>query len=65
MIVGTTNLEEAIKDTVLIQECVPEKLEIKRVVWKLVDSIVSPGTIMSSSTSTFLPSTFSDHLNNK
>lgn len=62
---GSTNLKEAIKDALLVQECVPENLELKRKVWKGVDDIASPGTIFSSSTSTFLPSAFSDHLQHK
>lgn len=62
---GTTNLSEAVKDAILVQECVPENLELKRKVWKGVDDIASPSTILSTSTSTFLPSLISQHLKNK
>ncbi|XP_019873310.1 lambda-crystallin [Aethina tumida] len=62
---GTTKLEEAVRDAVLVQECVPENLELKRKVWKNVDDVATPNTIFSSSTSTFLPSLFSDHLKHK
>lgn len=62
---GTNKLEEAVKDALLVQECVPENLELKRKVWKNVDDVAGPNTIFSSSTSTFLPSLFSDHLKNK
>lgn len=62
---ASNKLEDAVKDAVLIQECVPELLELKRKVWKGVDDIAGPNTIFSSSTSTFLPSSFSDHLKNK
>ncbi|KAL1492597.1 hypothetical protein ABEB36_010836 [Hypothenemus hampei] len=62
---GTTNLEEAVKNALFVQECVPENLELKRKVWKGIDEIAGPNTIFSSSTSTFLPSTFSDHLTHK
>ncbi|XP_074038771.1 beta Hydroxy acid dehydrogenase 1 [Leptinotarsa decemlineata] len=65
LIEGTTNLQEAVKNASIIQECVPERLELKRKVWKQVDDVVSPNTILSSSTSTFLPSSLSDHLTNK
>jgi len=62
---GTTNLEDAVKNALFVQECVPENLELKRKVWKGVDEVASPDTIFSSSTSTFLPSTFSEHLTHK
>jgi len=62
---GTTNLADAVKDAVLVQECVPENLELKRKVWKGVDDISGPNTIFSSSTSTFMPSLFTDHLKNR
>ncbi|CAG9759863.1 unnamed protein product [Ceutorhynchus assimilis] len=62
---GTSNLEEAVKNALLVQECVPENLELKRKVWKAVDGVAGPNTIFSSSTSTFLPSTLSDHLTHK
>lgn len=62
---GTNDLKEAVKDAVLVQECVPENLELKRKVWKQVDDVAGPNTIFSSSTSTFMPSLFSDHLKNR
>jgi len=62
---GTTNLEDAVKNALFVQECVPENLELKRKVWKGVDDVAGSDTILSSSTSTFLPSTFSDHLTHK
>ncbi|KAG5890019.1 hypothetical protein JTB14_012641 [Gonioctena quinquepunctata] len=65
LIGATTNLQEAVENATIVQECVPERIDIKRRVWKQVDEIVSPNTILSSSTSTFLPSSMSDHLNNK
>jgi L-gulonate 3-dehydrogenase len=65
LIKGTTNLKEAVRDATIVQECVPEVLDLKRKVWKQVDDVVSASTILSSSTSTFMPSLFSDHLKNK
>lgn len=62
---GSTSLADAVKDAVLIQECVPEILELKKKVWKGVDDLAGPNTIFSSSTSTFVPSLFTGHLKNK
>ncbi|XP_060525396.1 lambda-crystallin homolog isoform X3 [Cylas formicarius] len=65
LIKGTTQLKEAVEDAVLIQECVPENLELKRKVWKGIDDIANPNSILSSSTSALLPSTFTDHLKHR
>lgn len=62
---GSTNLSEAVKDAVLVQECVPENLDLKKKVWKEVDDVAGDKTIFSSSTSTFLPSLFSEHLKHR
>jgi 3-hydroxyacyl-CoA dehydrogenase len=62
---GTQNLEEAIKGTTLVQECVPERLDLKRNVYQDVDKLMDESTILSSSTSTFLPSRLSDGLKHK
>lgn len=53
------------KDAVLVQECVPENLELKKKVWKGVDDVAGPETIFSSSTSTFMPSLFTEELKNR
>jgi hypothetical protein len=62
---GTQYLEEAIKGTTLVQECVPERLDLKRNVYQEVDKLMDESTILSSSTSTFLPSRLSDGLKHK
>ncbi|CAH1109442.1 unnamed protein product [Psylliodes chrysocephalus] len=65
LISGSTKLEDTVKNATIIQECVPENLELKIKVWKQVDAIAESTTILSSSTSTFVPSLFSKDLKNK
>lgn len=62
---GSTSLIETVSDAVLVQECVPENLDLKKKVWKSVDDVAGPNTIFSSSTSTFMPSTFSSELKHR
>jgi len=64
-VAGTHSLEEAIKGTTLVQECVPERMDLKRKAYQEVDKLMDEGTILSSSTSTFLPSRLSDGLKHK
>lgn len=61
---GTTDLKHLVKDAAFIQECVPEVLAIKQKLYKELDAIVGAETILSSSTSTFLPSILSKDMKN-
>jgi len=57
LISGCTKLEECVKDSVYIQECVPENLELKIKVWTGIDNLVTSATaILATSTSCILPS---------
>ncbi|XP_011201525.1 lambda-crystallin homolog [Bactrocera dorsalis] len=62
LISGTTDIKVLVKDAIFIQECIPERLDWKQALYKQLDEVVEEQTILSSSTSTFLPSLFSKDL---
>ncbi len=54
------------QDAVYIQECVPEKLELKKSVWTKIDNLVTDNnTIMASSTSCIVPSKISEEFEHR
>ncbi|XP_050523358.1 lambda-crystallin homolog [Daktulosphaira vitifoliae] len=65
LIKGVTTLEEVVKDAILIQECIPEIITLKQELLNHIDKIVGPQTIISSSTSTFLPSDLSGKIQHR
>lgn len=64
-ITGTTDIKELVKNAMFIQECVPENMDLKRKLYKQLDEIISDNTIVSSSTSTFMPSVLSEGMKRK
>lgn len=61
-ITDQNDLKEALKDVTYVQECTPERLEIKTAVFKDLDRILTEigndKAIIGSSTSTIMPAKF-------
>lgn len=65
-ITGTNDLKELVKNSIFIQECVPENLNVKRSVFKQLDDILdSDQIVLASSTGTFRPSQLSAEMKHK
>jgi L-gulonate 3-dehydrogenase len=62
---GCTDLSKALEGAFFLQECVPEVLDLKKKLYKQLDELVNDSIILSSSTSTFMPSTFSEDLKHR
>jgi L-gulonate 3-dehydrogenase len=58
----TPGLSEALKGASHVQENTPERREVKREVFSLIDGLAEPDAVIASSSSALLPSTFTDHL---
>jgi 3-hydroxyacyl-CoA dehydrogenase len=53
---------EALKGAIYAQESTPERVEIKREVYAMLDGLADPDTILASSTTALLPSSFTEDL---
>lgn len=62
LIGGTHTLESVVKNAFFLQECVPERIDLKHELYNKVDTLINDKTILSSSTSTFMPSVLSKDL---
>jgi 3-hydroxyacyl-CoA dehydrogenase len=61
-ITGTTDLADAIREVIWVQECVFEKVETKKEIFRALDEIAPGDAILASSTSTFPGSAFTADL---
>jgi L-gulonate 3-dehydrogenase len=59
---GTTDLADAVEEATWVQECVFEKIEIKKQVFAALDAKAPPETVLASSTSTFPGSAFTSEV---
>ena len=48
---GTTELSETVKEAQVVIECVPEEMDLKQEVFKELDKVCAPETILASNTS--------------
>ncbi len=55
-------VEEALKGALYAQESTPERVQIKREVYAMLDAAADPDTILASSTTALLPSAFTEGL---
>jgi L-gulonate 3-dehydrogenase len=55
-------VEEAVLKAVLVQECAPERLDLKRELFAVLDRLAPPEAILASATSALQPSSFAAEL---
>ncbi|KAL8570554.1 hypothetical protein ACOMHN_008911 [Nucella lapillus] len=65
LITEDTDLKTCVNGAFFVQECVPERLDIKRYLWSQVDPLVSDDVTLSTSTSALLPSAIAEGLRHK
>jgi hypothetical protein len=58
-------LEDVLAGAVHVQENAPERLEVKKALYTDLDRLADPGATLASSTSSLLPSAWSEHVPNR
>jgi L-gulonate 3-dehydrogenase len=64
-LIGSTDLKETVAGAFFLQECIPERLELKQKLYEELDGVIDDEIIVSSSTSTFMPSLFSTNMKHR
>lgn len=59
------HLAEAVAGAIHVQECAPERLDLKRSLFAEMDGLAACDTIVASSASALMASTFTDHLDGR
>lgn len=62
---ATDKLEDALDGAHYVQENAPERLDVKKEVFAQLDQLADPSTILASSSSALLPSSFTEDLQNR
>jgi 3-hydroxyacyl-CoA dehydrogenase len=57
-----TALEDAVRDATLVQECAPERLDVKRELYVRLDRLTGPGVVLASASSAIRPSLLAEGL---
>ncbi|GAU98154.1 hypothetical protein RvY_09334 [Ramazzottius varieornatus] len=66
LISAAHSLEDCVTNSVYVQECVPEDLELKRTVWRLIDYFVDDESVVLASSTSCIPSSkFSEDLKHR
>lgn len=52
----TNDLKEAVKGVDFVQECIPERLQLKKDTYRTIQEVTGPDTVIASSTSAIFPS---------
>lgn len=65
LIDGCNHLKTIVQKSSFLQECIPERINLKKDLYKQIDQVIGDKTIISTSTSTFLPSLLSEDLTHR
>ena len=59
---ATSDMRDALRGAIHVQECTPESVETKKAVFAALDSAAEEGAVLASSSSAILPSRFTEDL---